>query len=277
VSRERWLVDDWELTQGYDRDVEYRRGLYRTPAAEGEDANVANRTGRLWRPKVHGPGSFVLALWFGSSISRAAVEAAWDEILRALVHPHRLSVYKRYLADGTMRQCQGDVVAALDPTPIGQLGMRCGVEVNVPSGYWAGATEQSQTVAMGASASTHNVDLTLSAFARSTAAMENLTFRITGPVSNPRVVDMTDGVEGESFSYVGSIPAGQTLVVNSGTWAVTGEGGFAPILSRLNHTGRRYCAVAPARPGQTPKVRFYGENVAAATALNVRGYEAFLL
>ncbi len=62
MPRERWTVDGYDLTQGTDRDVEYRAGLYRSPAAEGEDGEVSNRTGRIWRPKTHGPGTFTLGM-----------------------------------------------------------------------------------------------------------------------------------------------------------------------------------------------------------------------
>jgi hypothetical protein len=274
MGRESWTVDGWTLTQGLVRDLEYRAGLYRTPAAEGADGNVSNRTGRIWRPKTHGPGSFVLAMWIGDAV-RSDVEALYDEMLRAVVHPHRLSVYRRTLADGTIRECSGDVIAAIEPSAIGQSAMRMGIEVNVPEGYWRGTYDKIAESSLSLGWSTQ--DVSLWGFSDSTAPMEHLTFRIDGPIQNPRVGDRTDGVEGEWFQYMGTIPQGQALIVNSSTWAVTGSGGFVPNLAALNYSGRRFLPVVAAPPGAIPKVRITGTGTNNATRLTVTGREAFLL
>lgn len=273
MARETWHIDGWELTQGIVRDLEYRAGLYRTPAVDGTDSNVSNRTGRLWRPKTHGPGQFTLAVWLGGA-SRAEAERLYDELLRAVVHPHRLATYRRGLADGTARECSGDVTAALEPTAIGQQGMRLGIEVTVPRAYWRGTVLRTaqRTVPLGATV----VTLPLPEFARSTAPMEGLTYRITGPVTSPTVADITDDGVADSFTYSGVIGSGQTLVVNSDTWQVTGEG-FTPNQAAMNYTGRVFLPVVAARPGRTPTLRLTGTSMNTATTLRVSGYEAFLL
>lgn len=276
MARERWTVDGYEITEGVVRDVEYRAGLYRTPQVDGTDGEVSNRTGRLWRPKVHGPGSFTLAVWLGST-SRAVWEPAWDELLRAFVHPHRLSTYERTLADGTIRRCQGDVVASIDPQPSGSLMVRAGIEVAVPAGYWEGTVARTAGGAFTVAAASASIDVVLTPYARSTAAMEYLTYRITGPGASVRVADWTDGVEGDFLLYAATVAAGQVLVINSGTWAVTGEGGLVPNQAALQYSGRRFLPVAAARPGQTPKVRITASNVTTATRLDVLGRDAYLM
>jgi hypothetical protein len=274
--REFWTADGWTITEGLVRDVEYRAGLYKTPGAVGEDADVSNRTGNLWRPKVHGPGSFVLNIWLGSN-DRATVEAYYDEVQRALVHPWRQTLFERGLANGTVRRCLGDVVAALEPQPSGQSLMRMSIEVNVPAAYWDGTVDRNAGIAMPGAAANGSVDLALTPFAASTAPMEKLTYKVTGPIDNPTVTDRTDFANGEWLWYAGSIPAGQSLVVNSDTWQVTGLGGFVPNVAALNFSDRRFLWVPSARPGAVPTVRLTGSNVTAATRLDVSGREAFLL
>ncbi|MFJ6770163.1 hypothetical protein ACIQOV_04145, partial [Kitasatospora sp. NPDC091257] len=235
MARERWLVDGYDLTDGLVRDVEYRAGLTGTPAVVGANATVPNKIGELWRPKHHGPGKFTLALWLApTSGGWQDVEAAWEDLLRAVVRPHRLLTFERHTAAGQVRRCEGEVLSALTPTPLGQSGMRISLEVNVPAGYWVSADTSIQASTVGAAVPQ---DLALTAFADATATMEQLSYLLTGPITAPTVTDTTDGTGGDSFTYTGQIGAGQTLTVDAATWQLTGSGGLVPDPGRLTNTG----------------------------------------
>ncbi|WP_327074443.1 hypothetical protein OG196_31885 [Kitasatospora purpeofusca] len=276
MARERWLVDGYELTDGLVRDVEYRTGLNTTPAVVGANATVPNRIGELWRPKHHGPGKFTLALWLApASGGWAEVERAWEDLLRSLVRPHRLLAFERHTAAGQIRRCQGEVLSALAPTPLGQGGMRLGVEVNVPAGYWESADTSSASTAPG-SPLPQNLDL--APFADATAPMEQLAYRITGPITAPTVTDTSDGAgrDGDSFTYTGQIGAGQALAVDSATWQLSGTGGLVPDPARLTNTGPAFLRLAPGRPGRPPSVRLSGTNTGAGTQLTVTGRRTYL-
>ena len=124
--RERWLADGWEFTEGDIRDVEYRSGQLGAPGTRGSNATVANRTGEVWRPKLHAAGSFTLEVWFGTYQRQA--QQLWDDILRAVSQPHRLVEWRRITAAGETRTCLGEVTAALAP-----IATRCSVNVRPPT------------------------------------------------------------------------------------------------------------------------------------------------
>ncbi|MGW3181648.1 hypothetical protein ACWDD9_20470 [Kitasatospora sp. NPDC001119] len=274
MARERWLVDGYDLTDGLVRDVEYRAGLTGTPAVIGANATVPNKTGELWRPKHHGPGKFTLALWLAPTTGGwQDVEAAWEDLLRVVARPHRLLTFERHTAAGQIRRCEGEVLSALTPAPLGQSGMRISLEVNVPAGYWASADTSTHATGPGAPVPQ---DLVLTEFADATAPMEQLAYLLTGPITAPTVTDTTDATGGDSFTYTGQIGAGQSLTVDAATWQLTGTGGLVPDPGRLTNTGPAFLRLAPGRPGKPPSVRLNGTNTGPTTRLAVTGHRAYL-
>ncbi len=165
------------------------------------------------------------------------------------------------------------MLSALTPTPLGQGGMRISLEVNVPAGYWESADVAFEATAPGTALPQ---DLDLEPFADATAPMEQLAYRITGPITAPTVTDTTDGPGGDSFTYTGQITAGQTLTVDAGTWQLTGSGGLVPDPGRLTNTGPSFLRLAPGRPGTAPSVRLTGTNPGPTTQLAITGRRAYL-
>lgn len=276
LAREDWWVDDWMLTDGWLRDVEMRSGLYRSAAKRGQNALVANRTGQLWVPKTFDQGSFTLNLWLGDD-TRGQVEEWWDLFLRAVAPGHRLQRYRRTLAGGGSRYADGEVVSVIEPTPIGSLGIRCAVEVQVPDGvWWDYGGPVTDATAAGAALPKH---LDLTQFALVTAPQERLVCQVDGPIQNPLVVSRTDGVDGEWWTYDGVIPTGQSIVVGGGAdgWSLTGLGGFAPDPAKLRYSGPRYLVVPPAQPGDVPAVELRGTGGGAGTRLTVTGTPCWLV
>jgi hypothetical protein len=274
-QREDWWVDDWLLTDGWLRDVEMRSGLYRSPAKRGQNGQVANRTGQLWAPKQFDQGTFTLNIWLGDD-TRSLVEQWWDLFLRAVTPGHRLQRYRRTLAGGGARYCYGEVIAAIEPTPIGNLGIRAAIEVQVPDGVWwddAGPVTDATVAGPGLPQA-----LALTSFAAVTAPQERLTTQVDGPINNPLVIATTDG-DGDWWTYDGAIPAGESIVVGGGSdgWGATGLGGFVPNLGHLRYSGARYHNVPPARPGNTPSLQLRGTGGGATTKLTVTGTPAWLV
>lgn len=270
--RERWFADGWEFTEGDIRDVEYRSGQLGAPAMRGSNAVVANRTGEQWRPKVHGPGSFTLEVWLGTYQRQA--QAMWDELLRAVVQPHRLVTWRRITAAGETRFCEGEVTAALQPTYVGQSAYRASIEVSVPRGYWRGDTEFTQATALTGPAGYR--DLALTEFATSTAPLEELRLRLDGQLVNPRVQDLTDRGRGEELLYAQTIPNGQALALDCADWSAAGAGGLVPVPAAINYTGDRFLTVAATPPGVVPTLRLAADTIGAAGRLTVSGSRSYL-
>lgn len=273
MARERWYVDGYEITQGDTLDVEYRTGLLGTPGLRGENPEVANRTGTVWRPKKHGAGSFTLAMWWGDQYQSEAQEK-WDELLRAFVASHRLATWTRVTASGETRTCLGEVVAELSPVAIGQQAYRAGIQVGVPDGYWQSQTSYTHSTPTGTGVVTRDLDLT--DFVKSTAPNEKLLLTIAGQAVNPKIAEITIDGRAEWVQYNGTIPDGQSMIINCETWALTGTGGFVPDPQKLTYNGDRFFTLGTARPGVTTRVRFSADLIGANGRLTVAGRRSYL-
>ena len=277
--RERWFADSFEFTDGDIRDVEYRSGQLGIPAARGSNGTVAQRTGELWRPKVHEAGDFTLEVWFGTYQRQA--QAMWDSITKAIVQPHRLVTWRRITASGEIRYCEGEVTAALEPVAIGQNAYRASLEVHVPRGYWRGDTEFTFTTSTLGEPATDAAgrkyrDLTLDQLAPSTAALEELVLRVDGQASNPRIVDLTDRGRGEELLYAVNLPADRAIALDCATWETTGHGGHVVVEEAVNYTGERFFTVAAPPPDVIPRLRLVADALGAGAKLTVSGYRSYL-
>jgi hypothetical protein len=270
--RERWYADGWEFTEGDIRDVEYRSGQLISPAKRGGNATVSNRTGEVWRPKKHGPGSFTLEVWLGTYQREA--QQLWDELLRAVDSPHRLVTWRRITANGETRTCEGEVTGALEPTAIAQNGYRASIEVNVPAGYWRG--DQLVTVASPTDGAAGVREFDLAAFATSTAPLDSLTVRLAGHLVNPRVADITPLGRGDSLTYAGTIPAGKGLTLANGDWTDTPDAGWDYNPAALNYTGDRFLQLAATPPGGVQRLRLTADTIGAGAGVTVSGYRSYL-
>jgi hypothetical protein len=275
--RERWLADGWEFTEGDVRDVEYRDGQLGTPAMRGSNAEVANRTGEVWRPKLHGPGTFTLKVWLGTNQRQA--QATWDELLRAVIQPHRLVQWQRVTAAGETRTCWGEVTGALEPTAIGQAAYRAEIQVTVPGGYWRGDQLFSYSTPDTGAAKTRTLDLP--GLALSTAALEELVVTFTGgsaaALVNPVLTDVTDRGRGEVLQYNLSIPAGKALTLDSATWALTGTNGLVPDAESVQYVGERFLTLAATPPNVAHRLTLSSTStIPAGAGATVSGYRSYL-
>lgn len=267
MARERWLIDGWELTEGSYRDVESRDGLYATPAFVGANVSVANRRGTVWRPKTLGEGRFTLNGWIGGT-DRTAFEAAWQTLLRAMVHPERLVKYERYLASGEVREAYGEVTGVLAPQSLGQQAARFAIEVNVPDGVWRGQTQvidsSSGTLTIGSTIPLTNLGV-------STAPHDEAKIELTGPMSSPSI-----GVQGSLTEYVrynALIPAGVVLTIDCASWDLTATGGFTPDVGAIVQGGAgSFLTIPPPGPtGAVPVLTFTGTGTTAASKVRALG------
>ena len=271
--RERWFADDYELTDGDVMDVEYRDGTLVTPAARGSNVVVNNRTGEQWRPKRHGPCTFTLQVWLGTYQRQA--QQLWDDLLAAVVQPHRLVTWRRITAAGESRYCYGEVVGALQPTAIGQAAYRASIDVVVPGGYWRG--DQLQVVTVPAGADPAGTVIDLGAFSSSTAMLEELSLTLTGRLVSPQLSDITDRGRGDWVSYNGVVDTGQGLTLNNATWGITGSGGLVPDGGLVNYSGDRFLALAATPPGVKHQLLLTATEIDPGAAVTVSGYRSYLV
>jgi hypothetical protein len=280
--RERWFADGYEFTDGDVRDVEYRTGLLGTPEMRGDNGVIPNRTGELWRPKHDGPGSFTLAIWLAGG-SQAEAAAAWDTVLRAVRQRRRLVTWQRITPDGETRQCQGEIVGSMQPTALGQIGYRAGLEVRVPAAYWFGTTLFTYSTPTGTGVTQRDLDLP--GFAGCTAPLEGLTYKLDGQLVRPKLTDITTFGAGDNVLYDATIADGTSATLDSSTWGITGGGGHVADGQKLTYPAvavpgasqDRFLALEPLHPSATThRVRLSADTIGTNGKLTVSGYRAYL-
>lgn len=269
ATRERWTFDSWELTNGSVRDLETREGLYGTPSPVGANATVAGRHGEVWRPKTYGPGTFTLNCWIGSLTDRVGFETLYDDLLRAVAHTERLVRVQRTLASGEVRECDAELVGTLAPQAIGNYAARFSASFNVPAAFWRTVTSYTDTKA----GVTSGGSVPLTKLTGSTAPMADLAYKFTGPMTNPL---LTVPDTGETLGYVGTVPAGATLTLDSGTWSATATG-MSVNLAAITHSDNVFLAVPVAKPGTTAALTFTGTALTAASQVDVTGRRSHLV
>lgn len=272
---EQWLADGYDITQGDLRNVEYRSGLYTTPAAVGENRNIPGLTGARWRRKTHGQGGFVLNVWV-RGVSQSAAYAAYEELLAATVHTSRLVRFTRVMADNvTSRYADGEVVDSVAPVALGQRAYRMGLAVRIPGAYFFDTNLLTSTTTLtGLTPGPFAQIITLTAFGGATAPMELLTYEVRGGLSNFTLTASTNGVDTSRFTYGTSVAAGNILQLNSATWTI--EGSVAPVEAAVTYTHGRFLVLPPARPGQFPRITISGTYASGVPSLTVTGRRAYL-
>lgn len=274
MARERWIIDNLEITEGLVRDWEVREGTDEFAGLVGQDVDIPNRDGQLWRPRTLPAATFTLNLWVRGD-NPEEVRNNWNLILRAAVRRNRLVRIHRYLPDGMRIQCDASLIGQVRPIFVGQTVRKGSLTFTIPEGRWLSYDTFSQETPAGSQTSR---ELELTEFAASTAPL-NLTYWIYGQCTNPRVYDETDPsvyAPVSYFEYKGTVPAGAYLAVNTASWEVTGSG-FNPVKSALHWTGNaRYLSLEPARPGEVPKVRLVCSSPSSTVKLRVNGRLAFL-
>ncbi len=271
MARERLFFDGWELTDGVARDWETFTGLDGVGQIVGLNTRVTGHPGEMWTPKQTGPGSFTVAMWLSGANRHEALEA-WRQVIRAVYRPHRQVLIRRVMPSGEPVTARAEISGVIEPVFLGEQGVRASLTFAVASGTFESEAEYEHASAAGQALP---VTLPLGQLEPSTAGMDRLSFTIHGPIVNPQVTDVTDGVDGEWFRYIGALTAGQFLTVNCKTYELVGGGGHAANPNALNYVGARFIHVPAARPGDVPRVRLTGSGAGALTRLQVHGHRAY--
>lgn len=228
----------YQLTDGYVRDVETREGLYRAPGKRGENGDAGQAHGELWVPKTFEAGGFVTNVWLLSTLNRAQVEQWYDQLLRVATWPYDLVRIVRRLSDGTERECLAELVTAVEPEPLGQQGMRVGLEWSVPAGFWQDTADRFQFVSANGIPTGTLFDF--QELAGGTAPMDGLRLGLDGPISGP--IRITQPLTGQWVEVTGNLGAGQWVALDCATGAI--EGGTVTG-DRVRYSGHTFMEMPP--------------------------------
>lgn len=228
-------------------------GINTSAPRRGENILVPGRNGALLVPrKKYDTAEIVLPLFIAGCLPDGSVPAGSsalkeffarrDELLRLFAAD---TVQLDYTSDGIMfRRAVCEVVDVLDFTRRGaQPEAQVSVALRILDAFWSDVADVAQTFT-----GTTGLSGSLTAFESATAPMDAL--KVTfGPGSNPRV---TQGAVW--LQYSGVIGAGQTVVIDSGTYLVTGTGGITASRTNVTHSGEQRLFVLV--PGNPPQVVF---------------------
>ena len=271
-TTEKWLFDGWELTNKVALGWAHRDGTNEASAFVGNNTPVPSRAGEMWRPKVQGPGRFVLDIWLKGA-TQAEVHANWRLILRAMRRRHRLVLVDRYMPDGERIQCNAEVLGTIAPQHLSQAVWRASVTFNIPDGVWRSANSYVAECAKGTAATVpFPRQVMMPDWEPQTEANDELKLTLMGPGTTWYVNDYTDGSTATWVRYNGTIPAGCALVLDCKTWTVSYTGSWTPDLGAIVYIGPRYLSVPHARVGSTPRLYVdIASGVTSATFLRVEG------
>lgn len=266
------------------KNIESLTGRLKVAALRTDNIIVPGRHGRLrTTQKFYDEGQIVLPMWVVGCDDNGNVPTTTRKQFMANVDtltqlfrpgdgPIRLV---HTLANGTARFIYTEVTDVIDFSiqgynPIGKFS----VSMRAPSPFWTETPPPYVTMPPTQNGA-------VNALLDMTAPVEDGIFTFTGPITNPRVEALYNGVplfNPNWFQYSGTIPAGQQLRVDCGNWALTGLLGFTPNYSLFGHAGAaRWLIIQPGPPGVAPGLKITGSNTTAATVVNLSAARKFLV
>lgn len=264
----------------YAKNIESLTGRLRTPGKRTGNVRVPGRHGSVRIPnKMYDEGLIVLPMWVigcddngkipSGSNARKEFFKRIDELSALFIGATEALDVRHTLPDGTIRQCFGDVLDAIDFTteaanPVGKFG----VSLVLADPFWRDLDEiVEQQEANGATAQFFEYE-------GASAPLEDLVAEITGPWNNPRLTFS----DGSWVQYSDTFTAGQGVKIDSANWSVTGVGGKAVQLNKLTYSGGNSRWMSIPAPGPAPlEVTLTGSARTTATRLTLTGRRKYLV
>lgn len=271
--------------------ISTRAGRYTTPDVRTKNTELGGRHGTLRvRGKKFQQGLFTLSMWVrganedgsipdnSDGLSRRIFQNNLDILMQTFTRKSGLLDIRQTLPDGTIRQCFGEVLAAVDPQSKSVQPMAVfTVAITIPSAFWQDLNPVTYTSASGLSTSQV---LTLAPFIGATAPMEDLVWTIEGAGTNAKIQALENNLPLEVdtwMQYTGTIPTTKNLIVDSGLWAVTGSTGFSPSTANLVHMGSAsFMSLQPGPQNTAPQVAWSASSVDSNTKLTVTGRRKYV-
>lgn len=271
--------------------ISTRGGRYTTPDVRTKNIEVGGRHGTVRvRSKKFQQGVFTMSMWVrganedgsvpdnSNGLSRRIFQNNLDILMQTFTRRSGLLDIRQTLPDGTVRQCFGEVLAAIDPQSKSVQPMAVfSVAITIPSAFWQDLNPVTYTSPLGLTASQN---LTLAPFIGATAPMEDLVWNITGAATNAKVQALENGspLEVDTWmQYTGTIPSTKILTVDSGAWTVAGNTGFSPSTANLVHMGSAsFMSLQPGPMNTAPQIAWSASSVDSHTQLVITGRRKYV-
>lgn len=260
-------------------------GRLRAPALRTDNITVPGRHGTIRVPnKRYEEGQVILPMWVRgndddeNNVGRSTFYTNVDTLTQLFRPGAGTLTVIHTLPDGTQRRCIAECTEAINMTmtaggewPYATFS----VALRVPSVFWEDTSTTSIDLA-------HNFNGSVTQLSGTTAPIEDAVFTIYGPCTSATVEARYNGGAMEDplyFTYSGTIGTGQTLVVNSGTWKLTGTSGLVVDYTKMFHTGSsRFLTIAPGPVGGNPQLKVTMANAVSGTSkVNVTARRKYLV
>lgn len=235
-----------------------RTGRYSLPAKRGDNLTIPGASGTIWLAnKPYEAGSGVLSLWaigattVGGKLTiaptvtqrRTDFENNIATLMRIFTRSHRLSTIRAAQPDGSIRRALVEWTEWSDPeVQAGGSRAEWTIAYTIPSTWWEDETTTTQSATAGA---TLPKTLSLTSFANMTGTIEDASFTVVGPITNPRI---TDSETGAWVQYTGTVASGSSwfLDVAAATSKVgTTAAAATTVMANTTHAGGFKMMVIP--------------------------------
>lgn len=261
-------------------------GRLKVPARRNENITVPGRHGRIRTTrKYFDENDIVLPMWVRGCDDDGNITSGREQFygnidtLTKLFQPGDGSLEVVHtLPDGSSRRAWAECTEAIDfSMQAGSHGRPLGkfsVALKMPSPFWEETTVTSVDLAVAHTGS-------VSQFFGTTAPIDDMVLTVTGPATNPRVEALYNDVTMVNptwLLYSGTVPAGQTLVIDVANWSLAGTGGLTPDYSLFSHQGgATWLTLVPGPGDEAPQVKFTASSTSGATKLNLAARRKFLV
>lgn len=237
-------------------------GRLRAPALRTDNIIVPGRHGTVRVPnKRYEEGQIVLPMWVRGnddsedSIGRDTFFSNVDTLTQLFRPGAGLLTVIHTLPDGSQRRCLAECTEALNFTmtaggawPYATFS----VALRVPSVFW----EDVNTSTFDLS---YNFNGNVTQLQGTTAPIEDAVYTLKGPFTSLTVEARYNGAALDDpmyFTYSGNVGTGQTLIVDSSNWKLTGTNGLVVDYTKLFHTGgSRFLTMVPGPLGGYPQLK----------------------
>jgi hypothetical protein len=268
----------------YAKNIESLTGRMHVASIRTDNLAIPGRHGKLrTTAKFYDEGQIVLPMWVrgcdddgGVPTTKRQQFFANVDALTNLFRPGSgLMEMLHTLPDGTIRRAWVECTDVIDFSTLGGANplAKFSVSLRVPSVFWEDQTSRSVDLPP-----TQNGYVT--AFDGTTAPIEDSVITIVGPAINCRVEAYYDAkpLENPSWVQYSEVDAGQSVVIDSGTWQITGSGGLIPNYANLTHAGgARWFTLVPGTPHNPPEVRITAGGTTSATKVTISARRKFLV
>ncbi len=262
-----------------------KNGRYSVPGTRGDDYTLPGVSGKVFVPNkpldtgLFTLSMFVLGAYPDGSIppapaQRMALQHNLEQIFRQCFSTSYLVTLYQWHPSGAVRVSQGTMAgSSANDVSMFMGGRRAELSLafEIMSGVWTDYLPA--TVAGTPSASWSNQTLSLTALRGGTANIEDSVVTVTGPITNPIVSNTATGT---SVKYTGTVPSGQTWVIDSGQYTSKVNG--TSILSNTTHSGHaRFLVIDSGDAFNPPTVTLTGSGTSSVTNLSVTATRKHLI